>query len=317
MNCTCPPRAVTDVVMACIGSLLAQLTATPLGPKNGSKCDAKVTQTCSGSAYNCAQVGAVNGVPAAALSTQRSGLLARWCRAAAKAAGIRPVLHVSRQVQPGITLATPNHLPGHTDLWVSRPAVVTKGWPTEEIRQVLATARVVIQGPVRLTQAAREWLRVLPALAPDAYRMLIPHPSLIASDDFSWIARKFNGVFMNFAESCKLSGAEDDIVKNACRLAFLTDYRVDFAVTNACDRGILFAAKEWSYRLIQPPQVQVASDDCGGDTFTSAWCVARRILGLSVDEALDYAVDCAADIVTQAHPKRPKPYRPRLPPPVQ
>jgi sugar/nucleoside kinase (ribokinase family) len=321
MMSNCPRGAVTDVVMACFGSLLPRFTATPLGAKNGNKCDSKVQLSAGGSAFNTALVAAVNGVPAAAISTQRPGLFARLCRKLAKAAGIRPVLHVSRRVRAGITLATPNGQPGQIDLWVSRPSVVTKEWPTEEIREVLATVRVVIQGPIRLTRTARDWLDLLPALAPDAYRMLIPHPSLIESGDFGSIARKFNGVFMTYAESCELPGSENEIVKNACRLAFLTKYQVDFAITASGSPGILYCADEeangrWPYRVIQPPRVSVISDDTVGDTFTSAWCYGRRIVGLSVDAALDYAVDAAADIVTQAHPKRPKPYRPPTAPPA-
>src|SRR5581483_10741524 len=114
-------------------------------------------------------------------------------------------------------------------------------------------------------------------LAPTAFKALLPHPSLVQDPMFALIARLYDYVQVNAAESRLLDGATSDVATNARRLSFLVGEQAACAVTNAAEPGFLFAEGHW-YE-IRPKRVEAVDDTACGDVFGGSFLVGWRLLG--------------------------------------
>jgi hypothetical protein len=189
------------------------------------------------------------------------------------------------------------------------------------MREELAQAPVVIQAPIHLNQVTWDWVHKLPDIAPKSYRLLIAHRSMFESDQFAAIARNFHAVQIHLARGRLLRGAsadrELDLAQQACRLGFITRYKLDYILFAEDLPGILHVAEyratgRYPYKKIEHP-VPALTDGIAENTFASAWGVGK-MEGRSVDEALAFAGKTAAASVEQGRVK--VPYHPLIPPPA-
>lgn len=298
------PAVDADLVTA--GGLYLDLHVTPQREQNGSKQEARFRARLGGSAANCGRYGAANGIPTAVIAVQQGGWASRYCRAVAAKYGLR-LLFQKRKEGPAISLVTPNGKPGQNDIYTQRMGSPTVADLSQEMTDALSLAKAVIVGPMLCGEDARELLAHIPILAPKAFRALIPHRSLIGDPSFPHIARRYNYVQLNAAESRLLDGATSDLAVNARRLSFLIGEDNTCAVTNGADRGWLWTGHHWLG--IEPRKVKAVDDTGCGDAFASAFVVGWRLLGLSVDGALVYATEAAASTATQVGVSTPVAYR--------
>ncbi len=145
-------------------------------------------------------------------------------------------------------------------------------------------------------------------MAPRSYRVLMPHPTLIAHADFPWVARMFHDNQMNAAEVNLLDPATDNLVVLADRLLDLVGEDHDLAITNGDQVGRLRADGQWW--PIVPAPVETTSDVGAGDMFGMAWVIARRFFHAGAPEALDYALRARPARTSAAAPSWPTRHRP-------
>jgi sugar/nucleoside kinase (ribokinase family) len=302
----CQRLQTLDAALVTVGGLYLDLHVEPEGQGNGNKRDARFSHRLGGSAANCARFGPANGIATAVIAVQQAGWASGYCRAAAAEYGFRLLLQ-ERGDGPAISLVTPNGQVGHKDIYTQRMGPPVAPELTSEMGDALGTARAVIVGPMLSTDGSRDLLRQIPTLAPQAFRALIPHHSLIRDPAFPLIARRYHYTQMNAGESWLLDGATNDLAVNARRLSFLMGEENACGITNGSEQGCLWTGSHWL--PIQPKRVQAVDDTGCGDAFAAALVIGWQFLGLSVDDALLYATDAAAVTATQTGIGEPLAYR--------
>jgi sugar/nucleoside kinase (ribokinase family) len=136
-----------------------------------------------------------------------------------------------------------------------------------------------------------EMIKHAPALAPQAYHALIPHPTLVAHERFPEVAAPYDYVQMNAAEARALAPTDDINELALCLRRGLGEGK-EFAITNGSRPGLLWADGAWW--LITPPAVEVVSDVGSGDLFCTAWVIARGLRRAGAQPALTYALSATA-----------------------
>lgn len=276
-----------------ISGLFVQITDEPLGERNGAKRPAKMTGALGGCGPNGDKVAVANDVPRGVLGPQAAGLWADCCRQFAMADRLQPFVVEREGVPAAIAVAYPNGSPGRFDVDVQRMAPLT----VEELSSVVNTAlklpKSVFIGPTVLNEEALDFHRLASGLAPQ--RALMAHPSLLHHPVIlSQIGAMYGFVQMNYAEACILDSTTREIEKLACRARFLLgDGAVEFAITNAADRGLLWAEQRWF--VIAPCIVRDVVCDIGaGDVWGAAFMLPRWYFGAEPEAALAYANLAAA-----------------------
>lgn len=292
-----------DVVA--LGGAAVDIHAEPDGERTGNKHPARVRIVPGGNPTHAARTTAANGLRATVVASQGHGWVSDlYCRQAA-AEGFGVLLQ--KRPDPAISVIVPNGSPGKKDIYVQRAEPPTAGELTPEMTKELGLARVVFVGP--LPAGPRTWnlLDRLPALAGQAFRAWMPHPTQVADPTFTRVARQFQYVQLNSEEARRMDGATEDHILNACRLRFLCGSENACAVTNGAGRGYLWGDGRWL--SIDPKLVDTVDEVGCGDAFGSALVIGWRLLGLSLDAALNYAVDAAATAAGQVGLTAPLAYR--------
>ena len=102
---------------------------------------------------------------------------------------------------------------------------------------------------------------------------------------------------MNAAEANLVAPSSGNLVALADRLLDLLGEDHELAITNGDQVGRLWADGQWL--PIVPAPVETTSDVGAGDTFGTAWVVARRFFRCGVPEVLDYALRAAASFLVE------------------
>ena len=281
---------VTDAIFATVGTVCIDLNGVRTGQPVGNKCEGRFHIRLGGAAVNAARLGVVNGVPTFIFGAQQQGAWAGLARELAGAEGLQLTLH--ERPADGPTLSVINS--GEILCQRMRPLCVTE-LPTE-LTEALGTVRALLVGPLPPCPDSFELLHHLAALAPQAYRALIAHPRMLGCAEFAAAAAKFNYLQLNFDESKLLPGASDDVVRNAQQLVSLLHEATDVAVTNGGKPGLLFAGGRW-VPITPLPVTKVLNETGAGDSFAAAWTLGRTVFGTSIDGALSYSLEVAANIV--------------------
>jgi sugar/nucleoside kinase (ribokinase family) len=296
-----------DAVLVVIGSGLLDIHVHPQGRRPSNKQDARFQDGVGGSAFKLARHGPVNGIPTAVIMAQGAGWASHYCREKAAQQGLRLLLQERDGDGPALSIILPNGQPGRNDIYTQRMAPPTVAELTPEMAEALGVAQVVVAGPMAFSAETQQLLFHLPALAPQAFLALLPHPSLLGAPSFALLAPRYHYVQVNADESRLLDGAASDLVLNARRLSFLVGEESACAVTNGAERGFLWANGRWLD--IRPKKVDLIDDTACGDSFAAAFPIGWRLLGLGVEGALLYAVEAAAATATQVGMAEPLPYR--------
>jgi sugar/nucleoside kinase (ribokinase family) len=300
-------RCVGGPAFVTVGSILPDIRIIPQGASVGNKYSARFAATLGGAAATCARFGPVNKLPTAVLAAQQAGWASDYCRDLACQDGLQLLLQERNSISPGLSIIAPNGEPGRHEIFTHRLEPPTIDELTPEMVEALRLAKVVLVGPLPWGPATRELLRHLPILAPTAFRAWLPHPSVLAQPDFSLLGTRYHYTQLNFDESRLLDGAANDVVLNARRLCRLVGEENACALTNGARQGLLWISGRWL--TITPRRVEVADDTGCGDSFASALVLAWRLLGLSAEDALLYALAAAATTATQGGVRRPLPHR--------
>jgi sugar/nucleoside kinase (ribokinase family) len=293
----CRRSQASDATVVTVGSCLPDVHVLLHGPTSGNKHGARFVDDLGGVASNLGRVAAANGIPTAVLTTQRAGWASHYVRQKAAGYGLRLLLQEREDEGPALSVIVPNGCPGRKDIYTQRMGPPTVAGLTPEMEEALAMARLVIVGPLAHRPETRDLLCHLPALAPTAFKALLPHPSLIQDSMFALITQRYDYVQLNAAESRLLDGATNDVATNARRLSFLVGEQTASAVTNGADPGFLFAEGHW-YE-IRPKPVKPVDDTACGDVFAASFLVGWRLLGLGVVGALLYGIEAAAKTALQ------------------
>ncbi len=307
-----PTPFATDGSLVYVAGAPLDLTVVPSGPANGSKHPVRIEIGLGGVGGNGSPVALVNGICCHLISPQGNGPLGELCRSLAVKKGLIPHLVPRPEEDPAISVSVPSGCkPGARDLYIQRlgPPRLSELAP---LAGVIGAAKALIVGPMPISSGAEgaETIAMLCGLAdmaPDSYCALTPHPSLITHADFARVARRFRYIQMNAAEANLLDPALENLVALGDRLLDLLGEDHEMAITNGDQVGRLWADGQWW--PIVPAPVKTTSDVGAGDTFGTAWVVARRFFTCDVSEALDYALRAAASFLVEG---RAIPYQVRL-----
>src|SRR5271157_1235114 len=307
-----PTPFATDGSLVYVAGAPLDLTVVPSGPANGSKHPARIGVGLGGVGSNGSPVALVNGIRCHLISPQGHGPLGELCRSLAIKKGLIPHLIPRLEEDPAISVSVPGGCkPGARDLYIQRlgPPRLSELAP---LAGVIGAAKALIVGPMPISSGAEgaETIAMLCGLAdmaPDSYCALTPHPSLITHADFARVARRFLYIQMNAAEANLVAPSSRNLVTLADRLLDLLGEDHELAITNGDQVGRLWADGQWW--PIVPAPVKTTSDVGAGDTFGTAWVVARRFFTCDVSEALDYALRAAASFLVEG---RAIPYQVRL-----
>ena len=295
-----PAKSATQIAsFVVLGSLPIDELVIPQDSATDSKRPARITDGCGG-AFNASSIGAANGIPTIVVGAQATGRWADYCEQFADRLGVRLLLVRRADDLPARSVIVPNGAPGRNEIYAQRARPLRLCELTEEMCEVLRAARALLVGPMVCSGDGANVIDLLARvceLASDAYRGLLPHPSLVKHPGFGAVARRFSYVQMNAGEARLLPGATADISKNALRLRKLTGEETDFAITNGPERGWLWADGSWY--AVNPIRVGNAVDDTGcGDAFGAAWVLGRSFLGTgAVETAHGYALRAAANVL--------------------
>jgi hypothetical protein len=279
------------------------VTVVPKGAGNGSKHPAEIGVGLGGIGGNASHVALINQIVCHLITTQGKGLLGELCRPLAIEKGLIPHLIQRPEEDLAISVSVPSgRTPGARDLHIQRlgPPRLTE---LASFADVLRTVQAVIVGPMPIASGSEGAATIamlcgLADLAPESYRALTPHPSLIVHADFPLVARMFDFIPMNAAEASLLNPATGNLVVLADRLLALLGEDHELAITNCDQVGRLWADGQWW--PIVPTPVETTSDVGAGDVFGTAWVVARRFFQAGVLGALDYALRAAASFLAKA-----------------
>ncbi len=267
------------------------------GTTSGAETPAKIDFRLGGMAGNGASVALANGITCGVAGVQAAGFPADWTRQLASARGLVPFLTDRRVDDAAITVATENGRRGSYDVFVQRMNALAVYEITSAARAAIIAAQAVLVGPMPIATTTCALLRFAAQLS--QYAALIPHPTLTCRTNiFAKIARLFDFVQLNFGEAQLLDSAAGDLPRLACRVRFLLGDRVEFAITNNSQRGLLWAEGHW-FEIVPLPVSAVNGSD-PGDVFASAYIIARRFFRVDPQRALDYAVRVAAAAVVGA-----------------
>jgi sugar/nucleoside kinase (ribokinase family) len=278
------------------------LTVVPSGLANGAKHPARIEVGLGGVGGNGSPVLLINGIRCHLISPQGQGPLGELCRSLAIKKGLIPHLIPRPEEDPAISVSVPSGPRlGARDLYIQR---LGPPRPCElvPLADVIGAADALIVGPMPIAGGVEgeETIAMLCGLAdmaPDGYRALTPHPSLITHADFARVARRFSFIQMNGAEASLVSPSSCNLLVLADRWLELLGENHELAITNGDQVGRLWADGRWW--PIVPAPVETTSDVGAGDTFGTAWVVARRFFRCGVPEALDYALRAAASFLAE------------------
>jgi sugar/nucleoside kinase (ribokinase family) len=292
----------TDGSLVYVAGAPLDLTVVPSGSVNGSKHPARIGVGLGGVGGNGSPVALVNRIRCHLISPQGHGPLGELCRSLAIKKGLIPHMISRLEEDPAISVSVPSGCkPGARDLYIQRlgPPRLSELAP---LADVIGAAHALIVGPMPIASGAAgaETIAMLCGLAdmaPDSDRALTPHPSLIIHADFARVARRFPYIQMNAAEANLVAPLSSNLVTLADRLLDLLGEDHELAITNGDQVGRFWADGQW--RPIVPAPVETTSDVGAGDTFGTAWVVARRFFTCDVPEALDYALRATASFLVE------------------
>lgn len=287
-----PLRAGAPPLMY-VTSLPIDLCVEPLGPLVGAKRAARITNRLGGPAGNGAPVALANGIRCGVIGVQAPGLGVAWSRKLANDLGLVPYVSARRGDCLGLSVISPTDRPGEKEIASQRCRPITLTDISAAGLAALRAAEGLVIGPMAVAHPEIPTTIIrLAQLAPNAYRALLPHPSLVCHPMFAEVARQFDYVQMNLAEA-RLTGSPDASVDAIVpRLHDLLAGDVEFAITNGGALGYLWADHHpWA---IKPFHVEIMEDVGGGDIFCSAWVVARQFFHLRAKPALRFALIAAA-----------------------
>jgi hypothetical protein len=221
---------------------------------------------------------------------------AAWCRRRARPTGVNPRLGDPSGAVPGCPSDLPEDVPALLEQaagpWDNREAIAGA-------IVALRAADAVIAGPLSADDAnAPGLLPHLVDLADRAYRALLPPRELIAHAAFAQVARRFHYIQMSRQEARALGAGAVDIGILAQRLRRLQGDPGEFAITAFGSHGLLWADGAW--RDIDPIADGDVDEAAAGSVFCAAWVVARRMRGAGAAQALAYARNAAATIVSRS-----------------
>jgi sugar/nucleoside kinase (ribokinase family) len=287
-----------------VASAPLDLTVVPNGQANGSKHPARIEVGLGGVGGNGSPVALVNGIRCHLISPQGQGPLGELCRSLAIKKGLFPHLIPRHEEDPAISVSIPSASgtrPGARELYIQR---LGPPRPCELVpfADVIGAAQALIVGPMPIADGAEGTETVamlcgLADMAPHGYRALTPHPSLITHAEFARVAWRFRYIQMNAAEASLVAPSCINLVALADRWLDLLGEDHELAITNGDQVGHLWADGQWW--PIVPAPVETTSDVGAGDTFGTAWVVARRFFRRGVPEALDYALRAAASFLVE------------------
>lgn len=297
----------SDPMLVSLGSVLPGIRIIANGNGAGNKRDADFVDELGGSAVNCGRFGVVNGFPTAVIGVQQAGWASGYSRDLLQGYGLRPLLIERANGGPYMSIISANCKPGSFEILTKRPAPPAVNELTLEMAETLGIAQVVMVGPMQNSAEARDLLAQIPLLAPRSFRALIPHPSLIEDPAFPLLAKHYHYTQMNFTESMHLRNATSELPLNALLLKQLVGDKNACAVTNGPGVGRLWTSRRWL--AIEPLQVDLVDETCCGDSFAAALVVGWRLIRLSIDAALRYALEAASTTATQVGLKQPLAYQ--------
>lgn len=274
------------------------IVARELGPRSGSKQEARFDIALGGMAGNAASVVRACGLAGGIVGVQ--GPLAGPCRGLAEQAGLVPYIHERRAGCSALTVARPSGLgasagvgagTGDYELMVQRMEPITRAEIGDEALAAMRSADFVVVGPMPATcGAALDLLAFVPEVA--KHCALMAHPTLVVHPRFGELAELYGFVQMNFEEARPLAGGSDAAYTVCAAVREALVDKPEFAITNAGRQGWLRSAGLWYG--IHPKSVRIVDDIGAGDKFAMAYLIARWTFGAAVEVARDYAVEVAA-----------------------
>ncbi len=265
----------------------------------GCPIHADVSFAVEGIAATATGIGVANGVTPVVIAVQSGDGFGEWCRQWLRRRGVRSLLLQRLDAGPRVSVSIDNKRRGTEEVYTQTIAPLSVDELSPEMCWTLQGARVLIVGSMRLWRETWWLLLHLPDLAPDAYRALIVDESLVGHYSFVSIALGYQYVQVSASVSRLLHGGTNDLVKNALRLRYLTGGRRDCVVIDVRHGGWAWCDGSW-WQIEALGLVRGRLDERRTEElFGSAFVVGRRIRGLDVAEALDYAVHVASSAIRQ------------------
>jgi sugar/nucleoside kinase (ribokinase family) len=281
-----------------VGGIQIDIKGTPEFAACGAKWPTRFYWDVGGSPCHSAKVAASFDIPSAVIAPQAAAM-AGWCRERLKTSGVYPILVERLEESPATTVALPNGKPGAYELFIQRARPLKASELAGEPTKALWDAEVVAVGPIaEVSGGTLELYRYVTGKA--RFRALFPHPNLVKHECFADVAREFDYVQMNVIEAQPLDPRADDIAKLALRLRRLLNEKVEFAITNGSEDGLLWAQDngKFGWHKIQPTTVKIVGDIGAGDIWGTAYLISRRFFGKCASVACAWATQTAARAIS-------------------
>jgi hypothetical protein len=241
-----------------------------------------------GAALDAAAVGVVNRMETTLITAQAAGMPADVTRGWASSMGIRTLIAESWNPDAAIAVDVDEGMPKGRRYQQDGPALTPSDLDHTMVTAIQRARIVVLIGDNSTTDTSHLVLAVV-RLAPAAYVVLVPDPTLARLACECGVLNKVDLVYMNAAAGSSLPGSTKKISQNALRLRYLAD-SMDCGIESPIEAGYLWTSNRW---LVLPPTPSDPQNPMRMPAVFATGFAIARIRGLRPLDAMRYASNIA------------------------